>query len=305
MIAEMESRVRLPASFVTAGLVVLLVAAAVHLKISSRRIEERRNVKRWSRPRLPVHPADPSVDPSHRAWRETMDAVERLRTYFADSRNHPGGVGPGSAEYEEALRTIAKHDLEMLNPLERIVLDENEAPFVRGALLDVIARRSEEAVRQFLAGLVADPREHEYLRSKALDHLSPYDGEATFRVLSEVYDLEPEFPDRHRLVLAVAGTRSARAVPLLLGALDDREALEVRCAAAQGLEKYLDHPGVRERLFRVARGGGPAALRRNAIAALASRADPEVEALLRSIAESGSEPEEIRRVARAWLERRP
>ncbi|MBI2901457.1 MAG: hypothetical protein HYY17_14830 [Planctomycetes bacterium] len=301
---ENDPRVRLSAAAPAAVLLLLLGAAALHLKISSRRIEEARKVRRWSRPRLPVHPPDPSITPEHPAYVGTMEAVEEIRGYFSDPANHPARIGPGSAAYEGALARLRRHAAAMLHPLELLALDENEAPFVRGAILDVIALHGEEAVRQFLAGLLADPREHEYVRSKALDLLAAYEGTANFRVLREVYDGEPEFPGRARLVLAIARTRSPRAVPVLLGALEPEHPLDVRCSAAQGLEPYLDRPEVRQRMTRVARGGDPVPLRRAAIGSLASRPGADVDELLRALAEGPGEPEEIRAIAREWIARR-
>ncbi len=295
----MQERVRLRAAPVVAGLVLLLIAAAVHLKITSRPIEEARKFRRWSRPRLPVHPPDPRLTPDHPQWREAMEAVEDLRVYFSDpARNER------PAEYDRALSRLGRVDVGMLHALEMLALDENESPEVRGAIIEIISRHHEEAVRQFLAGLLADPREHEYVRSKTLDPLGAYEGEPTFRVFRELYDLEPDFPHRHRLLRNIAKTRSPNAVSVLLGALEDGNALEVRCAAAQSLEAYLDRPGVRERLFRIARGGDPVPLRRNAIAALASTPGGGVDELLRRLADSPEEPEEIRRTARSWLELR-
>lgn len=251
----MQEKVRLPASLMAAVLIAMLGAAALHLKITSKRFEEIRRVKRWSRPRLPVHPRDLEMAPEHPVYVETMGAVEELRACF------PPAETAGTAG---AVARLERGKVRMLYYLEQIFLDEDENPRFRAALLDILAGIHEEAMRQFLAGILADPREHEHVRGKALEHLGSYGGGSTFRVLRETYELEADFPDRHRLIAALAATRHPDAAGLLLSAAGADNPLPIRCAAAEGMGLYLDRPDVRERLTRLATADGSEEVRNRA-----------------------------------------
>jgi HEAT repeat protein len=237
-------------------------------------------------------------------YEAAMEAVEEVRLYFSDPANHPARIGPGSSRYEAALTVLRRTELRMLYPLELIVLEESENPFVRGAILDLLARHTEEAMRQFLSGLFSDPREHEYMRSKALDHLGSYGGSRNFRILHEVFEFDSEFQDRVRLVFAMGATKSEQALPLLFALLAQDQPLEIRAIAAQGLGFFAERLGVRERLMLLARGDPFIPVRQNALGVLALLPGREIDEFLTVLSERPEESEVIRKTARSWLSHR-
>jgi len=199
---------------------------------------------------------------------------------------------------------LARHKGEWLYFLEQVILDDGESVLVRRALLDVIVEYREEAIRQFLAGLLTDPLEHEELRNRALHHLSGYRGRATFGVLREVYEREPEFPGRQRLLLAMGETRAEGAAVYLLSALGSDGAPELRCGAARGLSRFVDRRDVRTVLEHVARRDASILVRKASLESLGSGAGEEIDVLLRRMGEDPNEPEEVRQCAQECLKRR-
>lgn len=298
-----QHRTKLPIAGMAFFMLVLLAGAALHLKISSRQIEEQKKLPRWTRDPVPVHPKDPTITPDSPEYLEGMSAVESIRVFFAGG-GHPSGLGPGAAQYRAALDRLRRVALRLLFELEEIVLDENEHEHVRGAVLDVLAPYKEQAMWQLLAGMFVEPYEHEYIRSKCLDYLSAYETEENFEILKQVYDFEPEYPDRFRLILAIGRTRCERAVPVLLAAAGDDQPYEKRCAAAQALGLHADRPEVRARLLAIAGGDHSAPVRQAAMQSLAAVPGGDVDAMYRTIADNPREPDGLRKTARVLLEKR-
>lgn len=298
-----EEKTRLPAGLMAVAMLLLLGGAALHLKIASAPLEEARKIKRWSRERVPVHPKDPEITPESPEHIEAMAAVERIRIFFS-AGGLPSGIGPGSGDYQAAVQTLHRLELRLLYELEELVLDDGEDMFVRGAILDVIAKHRENAMWQFLAGLFVEPSEDHYLRSKSLDHLLAYETEENFKILKQVFDTEPDFPDRFRLIHAMGRTKCELAVPTLLALVGDDQPLQSRCAGAQALGNFVDRPEVRARLLALAGGDNSMPVRQNALLSLAPVAGEDVDDLCRRIADNPREPEGLRRTARLHLERR-
>jgi hypothetical protein len=194
----MGTHIRLGKRSMVGVLLLLLVGAAFHLKISSRLIQQAKERQPLLGPRIPVHPSDPEMTPDHPSHREMVRILDRIRAMEAEAEV--------PLEWIERLNNLA---LALLYELESLALDMGEDTRIRCILLQVLSRFREEAMRQFFVRLFADPREDLPVREKALDLLSDYleldvYRERTRQVLLRALEVESnaEFQDRIRQVVS-------------------------------------------------------------------------------------------------------
>lgn len=193
----MEGRIRLDPWTMVGGISLLVVLASLHLKITSHPIEVSRERRPRLGPKTPVHPPDPEMREENPAYEEMVRVLDLLRE--ADSgREYPAGL----------IRRLEAVSLPLLYELEMVALDAGEEVVLRCALLGVLSRYREEAMRQFFSRLFADPREDPLIRETALDLLSTYMEdpvyrEATVRVLlsSLEFETDDDFLERIRKIL--------------------------------------------------------------------------------------------------------
>jgi HEAT repeat protein len=190
-----------------------------------------------------------------------LRALGRLRGMRESRRIPPEGIG--DLEYRRALDAL----LASAPPaaLDRAVLDRADDAVLR---CDLLAAASDAA----LARALADRAQPLALRLAALPRVRSLD------VLAGVWRGEPGFPARHLLALALGGTGTPEALPLLRQALADPDE-SVRAHAALGLGELAREAAALDALRGALRD--PArSVRENALRSLsrAPSAEPELRA---------------------------
>jgi hypothetical protein len=196
-----------------------------------------------------------AAPPADSSLARDIDGLRRMRRERAIPAR-----GAGDSAYADLLERVRACSDPA--PLEAVARSRDDDPLLRVDLMDALARRPDERVRVLLGDLVAEAREPDVLRLAALEPLMKHRDAATFEVLRRAWS--GPFPSRPALCRAFGENGRAEAVPILVEALADARAADVRAAAAAALGAFRDEPAVREALAR--RSGDPVPAVRQAAA---------------------------------------